>query len=391
MRVLMMSSPLASHFAAMVPLAWALRAAGHEVLGAGRPDMAAAPLSAGLSAVTMGEPVGFNEQLARYLPAGMRPVQAFGRGLFDRIEQGCEQWFLDDLVVLPEYLDFARRWRPDLVVSEQIDFAGTVVAGALGVPHVRHRWGVDPLSGPLGGMAAELFGPLCEKLGLGGLPESALVLDPCPPELQLPEAAAGVPIRPVPFNGNGRLPSWARRGERRRVCVSLGNQTLLLNGVPLFRHVIDAFDGLDDLEVLVTVAPEYREALGEPPTSVRLVDPAPLSLFLADCDLLVHHGGAGTAMTATTVGIPQLILPQIADQFFHADRIVAAGAAIALEDAADQDNPRLVRQAALDLLGDDRHRKAARVLRDAVEAMPAPADLVPDLEALAADERPVRR
>ncbi|MDW6062592.1 hypothetical protein SAZ11_36845 [Streptomyces sp. FXJ1.4098] len=47
MRVLMMSTPVSSHFAPLVPLAWALRSAGHEVLVAGQPDVMGPARSAG--------------------------------------------------------------------------------------------------------------------------------------------------------------------------------------------------------------------------------------------------------------------------------------------------------------------------------------------------------
>jgi len=42
-------------------------------------------------------------------------------------------------------------------------------------------------------------------------------------------------------------------------------------------------------------------------------------------DLVVHHGGAGTTATALRAGIPQLIVPHIVDQFFHARRIAELG------------------------------------------------------------------
>ncbi|MET0793626.1 MAG: nucleotide disphospho-sugar-binding domain-containing protein, partial [Polyangiaceae bacterium] len=42
-------------------------------------------------------------------------------------------------------------------------------------------------------------------------------------------------------------------------------------------------------------------------------------------DLVVHHGGAGTTATALRAGVPQLIVPHILDQFFHARRIADLG------------------------------------------------------------------
>jgi vancomycin aglycone glucosyltransferase len=39
----------------------------------------------------------------------------------------------------------------------------------------------------------------------------------------------------------------------------------------------------------------------------------------------VHHGGAGTTHTAARAGVPQVVVPQIADQPYHADRVAALG------------------------------------------------------------------
>lgn len=44
------------------------------------------------------------------------------------------------------------------------------------------------------------------------------------------------------------------------------------------------------------------------------------------CAAVVHHGGAGTTLTALRAGRPQLILPRTADQPFHGACVRAAGA-----------------------------------------------------------------
>jgi UDP:flavonoid glycosyltransferase YjiC (YdhE family) len=43
--------------------------------------------------------------------------------------------------------------------------------------------------------------------------------------------------------------------------------------------------------------------------------------------LAIHHGGAGTTHTAARAGLPQVILPFGADQFFWEARVAARGAA----------------------------------------------------------------
>jgi vancomycin aglycone glucosyltransferase len=40
---------------------------------------------------------------------------------------------------------------------------------------------------------------------------------------------------------------------------------------------------------------------------------------------VVHHGGAGTTATATRAGVPQVVVPQWADQPYFASRVAALG------------------------------------------------------------------
>jgi UDP:flavonoid glycosyltransferase YjiC (YdhE family) len=56
----------------------------------------------------------------------------------------------------------------------------------------------------------------------------------------------------------------------------------------------------------------------------------PQADLLPHVDVVVHHCGSGTTLGALTVGAPQLILPQGADQFANAEALCAAGAALCL-------------------------------------------------------------
>jgi UDP:flavonoid glycosyltransferase YjiC (YdhE family) len=98
-------------------------------------------------------------------------------------------------------------------------------------------------------------------------------------------------------------------------------------------------------------------------------------------DLIVHHGGTGTVLGALEVGLPQLLLPQGADQFVNAEMLTAAGAVRALTNDAQQ--PGAIEEAVRALLGDCPERQAAARLRDEIASMPEPADVVPALVELA--------
>ena len=383
MRVLILSSPESTHFTPMVPLAWALRGAGHEVLVAGQPDIIPAAHSAGLCTVTIGREVNGKDTLTPPL-GSRRPIEVHGATTPRMFAIASKIWVLHSRYLFPRYLELAREWKPDLVVSDQIDHSALLVGGALGIPVVSHRWGVDPISPIIREAAAELLQASCDRLGIeGGLPLPDLVLDPAPPALLYPGTPPGSPIRHVPFNGTGSAPDWLRRpGDKPRVCVSMGRQTIALGGMSMVRGIIQSFGDLPDTEAVITVQDEFYDVLGPVPDNVTLTTPVPLNLFLDSCAAIVHHGGANTLLTATGFGIPQLVIPQLADQFAGGEMLAAADAAISLGTAEQQNDPAAVSEAVHTLLTEPRHAKGATELGQAVAAMPSPAAVVRDLENL---------
>ncbi|MFI9724226.1 nucleotide disphospho-sugar-binding domain-containing protein [Streptomyces sp. NPDC052396] len=379
----MTAIPHPSHITHVIPLAWAMRAAGHEVIVAGQPDLASTVESAGLGFARVGEAYHTDDLVLRQLKGDKRLVELAGLPTPQSLMMSARMWQIHARYLLSRYLEFAQWWKPDLVISDRMEFAGPMVAAALGVPSVHHRLGPDTCTDRAHASAPEYFEAACRRMGLDGYAGPTVVVDPCPPELQMPGVVSDHLVRHVPFNGSGKAPDWARRRNRpRRVCVSLGNRTLLFNGVPLQKHVIEAFQGMDDVEVIVTAAAEFHEAIGELPENVRLVDTTPLNLFLDSCDLLVSHGGPGTALTACGLGVPQLVLPQWIGHPEMGTRLAAYGAGLTIEDAAEQDDPAVVREAVRTLLEEERFHKAARDLADSMAAQQSPAELVPVLEQL---------
>lgn len=55
------------------------------------------------------------------------------------------------------------------------------------------------------------------------------------------------------------------------------------------------------------------------------VDEAPFAALFPRCRLVVHHGGAGTVATALRAGVPQLVVPHLADQFFFGAKVAELG------------------------------------------------------------------
>jgi len=82
---------------------------------------------------------------------------------------------------------------------------------------------------------------------------------------------------------------------------------------------------------------------------------------------VVHHGGSGTVHNAARAGLPQLLMPQIADQYYWADRIHTLGLGPAPIPAAHMGLRRLRR--ALDrLCRDPGYRTRAAGLSHAIRA-----------------------
>lgn len=64
-----------------------------------------------------------------------------------------------------------------------------------------------------------------------------------------------------------------------------------------------------------------------PGSPVRLIGPEPHDALLPRMALAVHHGGAGTTGAVCRAGIPSVVVPHMADQFYWAHRLHALGVA----------------------------------------------------------------
>jgi glycosyltransferase len=406
MRILFTTFPWHSHHFPMVPLEWACVAAGHEVRVASAPKLMPMVVDSGLPAV----PVGRDLDVA---------AMSRDRG---RVAWHVQRRWPDDWPVHPELLDddqfalienlarmqaeiaaemlddllaFGREWRPDLVVHDAVTLAGPVTAAALDVPNVSHLWGTPGLQRiemrRLGDEPLPEYARLYERVGAPVRTEPTAWIDPCAPGTRYPTGPTCHEMRYVPYNGPGMLPRWLlaeRRGPR--ICVTWGGTSAALLGasvLDLVRQCVDAAAALAD-DVVVAVTGQAAEILRQTPlpSAVRVEPDLPLHLLLPTCDLVVHHGGAGTSMTAALSALPQLVVTQRPEPTLNGTRLAAAGAARTLltsDVPAGVDGVRLVRGEIGQLAEDASYRLAAERLRDGIHEQPTPAALVSRLEALA--------
>jgi UDP:flavonoid glycosyltransferase YjiC (YdhE family) len=94
----------------------------------------------------------------------------------------------------------------------------------------------------------------------------------------------------------------------------------------------------------------------------------PLASVLARCDAVVSQGGSGVMLGAMALGLPQLMLPQGADQFRNAEVCTPTGAALAL--APQHATPDAISDGVHRLLSEGCFASAAQVLRHQIGAMP---------------------
>jgi UDP:flavonoid glycosyltransferase YjiC (YdhE family) len=371
MRVLVTTSPACGHLFPMVCLAWALRAAGHQVLVATPRAMAQEAARAGLASAVVGGDAAVLELVPENVPvAGDHPLtlEPFA-ALAER--------------TAPDVVALARAWRPDLIMSEPVEYSGRAAAALLGVPLVVHHWGLQLPEQLYQRATRAIRGRITALYRELGVPDDvgspAAVVDTCPPSLRPPDTPEGTAMRYVPYNGVGIAPRWLFTPPRRpRIAVAMGTVPIAA-GVDGLRVSIAALADLD-VEVVVSGAGARSPALADPPSNVRIAGWIPHHQLLPTCDLLVHHGGAGSAMTALAHGLPQLVLPQMADQFLNAERLVGRG--VAVQVPYQQRHPDAVGQGVTELLGNPGYREAARGVRQEIDRMPTPAEVATILETL---------
>ena len=133
---------------------------------------------------------------------------------------------------------------------------------------------------------------------------------------------------------------------------------------------------------MVTVGPDGNpEAFGSVPDNVSVYRYVPQTQLLPRCSVVVSHAGSGTFVASLDHGIPQLCLPQAADQFLNAQQCAAAGAGLRIPPA--DVTRESVRQAAAQLIGDEQFRTNAQLIQKEIASMPLPATLVAVIEQLA--------
>jgi UDP:flavonoid glycosyltransferase YjiC (YdhE family) len=353
MRILVSAGPMYGHVNSVLPLAVAAQRAGHEVV-----------LATGSELVPHVERRGLTGWAAG-------PSHAENGGVdtpwMEYFAIAAEKRALD---LVPRAAD----WKPDLVVHEETELAGPVVAACTDARLVVHGLGLMP---PV--RIWDAFAPTINRLlrqweapAAAGSVRDATYLELCPPSLRPPGErvwSRARPLRPV-----GGQPAPGERLPAAMADLPYASTVHLTLGT-VFNHAPDvlaaAIAGLRDLPVnlVVTTGPGVDpDRFAPQPPHVLVTSYVPHALLLPRCRLVVSQGGAGILFGALAHGLPQLVLPQGADQTMNADACREAGAGLSL--AAVEVTPEAVRTAATRLLAEPGFAAAARVVQTEIDAMP---------------------
>ncbi|NBH09626.1 nucleotide disphospho-sugar-binding domain-containing protein [Amycolatopsis sp. SID8362] len=442
MRVAFALWPNPVHLYPMVPLAWALRAAGHEVYVVSHPALATVATNSGLPFVPVCDEAA--------MPVPMGPGNAYTEErakvelittALDLPEAARERWNIFSQFLLPSMWDFNpyqgdaanlpamdglveffRGWRPDLVIWDPCFAGAGVAARAVGARHARYTgpdfvgWCLDTfeeITGRPGAPAvdnplAETIRPMAEKYGVPVDRETMLgqwTLNPMPAAINWPVDTTMVPVRWIPHANAEVIPDWLYPlPDRPRVALSLGlsMRNYMTTGWEYVEVLLEALGGLD-IEVIATLNEKQLGAVSRVPDNVRVVDYVPLDQLMPTCSALIHHGGFGTTIAAATSRVPQLVVDFLEEDVtavaldggVAATRYVVAPTTVGFVsgpgagDVIDLSRPSVeaIRAQVTRVLTEESFRDGTDRLYGDLLTAPSPTDVVAQLEKLAQPSR----
>lgn len=371
MKVLFVSSPGLGHLFPLIPLAWAFRADGHDVVIAMAEHAERAALS-GLEVVDIAphfSSVAAFEQVAKDSPDFMTTVAT--RPAIDLAEWGVQiaavnRPLIDGLITLTD--DF----KPDLVVYEHGATAGLFAAARAGVPAVQRNHGAFATGGMHEAIAGFL-GDFFEKYDLPHpLPKPIVSIESFPPSMIVGREPEGWFMRWVPYGG-GEVHGdrWPTASDQPQVVVSMGTIELQAFGLGAVESIIAAAAKVD-AEFVLALGDLDVNPLRPLPSNVRSVGWTTLHRLLRQSTAVVHHGSGGMIMTAIEACTPQLLAPDARDMFQHSGRDAVRKLGVGLVSTADEVSPELLTK----LIEDEELAQRMVAVRDEIHSLPSPAETV---------------
>ena len=385
MRILVTSTPGMGYLNTLLPLMFALQDAGHDLLVVTATESCKLVETYGFEVREGGmSSVDRRATLAPRMPEVLALAPRRRRGIYFTgfFAEGAAPVMRVGLQ--PVFDDFC----PDIAIHESAELAAGPMAVARGVPHVTVAF-----SGALPEWAEALvLTGLAPVWNAEGLPDptmadvrGSLYLHPFPASFgQVPPSDVVRPMRTEAVDRrDGSPPPWLDALGARRPLVYVTAGTEPAAGMAPWAALIAAL-GSTDVDAVVTIGTHVDPSLlGEVPRNVHVERFVPQRFVLDRAAVVMSHGGAGSLLGAARKGIPQLLIPQVADQWENADAATSAGVAITCE--LEQRSDAEIGAGLARLLHDHQFGHAAAQVAREIKAMPAPADHVAAIEALVSD------
>jgi L-noviosyl transferase len=373
-RMLLTTPPGVGHMLPLVPMAHAALAAGHQVLFATTGSNADILSRRGVPTEDTAPDTDVTARYRRLNEETNRP----GITAEEVVSAATAAWASIGDLMLDGLLRTIRRWRADVVVYEPYHVAGLAAAQLTAIPAVLHGTGL-----PMRTFRRALRNMAQPREHHGAGERSATPdaeVNVCPSSMTSPDRDRGWAMRYVPSDVGGSASEWENKPPSvPRICVSFGS---VLPGMAghVVRTTVEELRDLD-AEVLVSTGGAILDDWGPMPANVRMERWLPMAAVLPTCAAVVHHGGSGTTFGALAAGVPQVVLPQGADQPKNADAVTRRGVGIAVDTVAD--GMSMIGKAVRQVLTDPAYGSAAQEVARENAARPAPPAVVRQIAGLA--------
>lgn len=331
-RFLFSTAPLPGHidWGGLLQTAVYLQASGHEVRWASgaaiQPQLAAAGIP-------------FQEVPVAYDPP-KRLAAPTERTFAEEMQLTMDVWLEETAVAAATdaHLDLIHTWRPDVVIADPLVLAAALASEVACIPLAGcgypGAFATIPNQPPLQHLAIELARRknwLRQRFSLP--PESSkaartFLFVASRLHLVFFTASWFADYNPAPSPGAQYLggqsqppqteaPDWLKEVVGKRPLIAIAQSTTYGSLAHWLPHIFQALTEIGATGILAADE-ELIRTLPALPDHIYRVPWIPYEHLLPHVTALIHHGGTGTTHKAICHGVPQLILPQVADQFIHA-------------------------------------------------------------------------
>ncbi|MFB8277638.1 macrolide family glycosyltransferase [Nocardia colli] len=200
--------------------------------------------------------------------------------------------------------------------------------------HVRQLPGADAYRAKFARWLADCQATTTDVDAFSGMPDKALALIPREMQPHADETDTDTVTFVGPcFNPHNADDPWDRpAGANKVLLISLGSA--YTRQPEFYRQCIQAFGNLPGWHVILQIG-KYTDPteLGDIPPNIEVHSWVPQRAILNQADAFVTHAGMGGCGEGLLAGVPMIAVPQGAEQFMNADKLVELGVARRIDTA----------------------------------------------------------